>query len=56
MVELLIAKGADFNTKDIWYKKLLHHAAENGHTDLARFLIAKGADILKAKPTCTTQP
>ncbi|GAI46299.1 unnamed protein product, partial [marine sediment metagenome] len=45
VVELLIAKGADVNTKgSAGYTSLLY-AAQSGHSEIAKLLIAKGADI-----------
>ena len=44
--ELLIAAGADVNTKDDWKEYTpLHSAAEGGHKELVELLIAKGADV-----------
>lgn len=51
MVKLLIAKGADLNTKDQQQRRTsLHYAAENGRITLVELLIAKGANVnAKAK-------
>ena len=46
IAELLIAEGADVNTKPGDEETTpLHLAAMNGHTEVAELLIAKGADV-----------
>ena len=42
---LLIAEGADVNTKDRWGKTSLHYAASKGHKEVATLLITEGADV-----------
>jgi ankyrin repeat protein len=44
LVELLIANGADVNTR-YWNGTPLLAAAAAGHTDVVKLLIAKGADV-----------
>jgi ankyrin repeat protein len=45
IVELLLAKGADVNTRNGGGNTPLHWAAKYGHKDVAELLLAKGADI-----------
>ena len=47
IAELLIAKGADVNTKDEEESTPLHYAASQGfaHEEIAELLIDKGADV-----------
>ena len=41
-----MAAGTDVNAKhDDWGTTPLHHAAEEGHKEIAELLIAKGADV-----------
>ena len=47
---LLIAEGADVNTKDRWGKTPLHFAASKGQKEVATLLIAESADV-NAKTT-----
>ena len=47
---LLIAEGADVNTKDRWGKTPLHYAASKGQKEVATLLITEGADV-NAKTT-----
>ncbi len=45
-VRSLIADGTDVDGKeDSFLKTALHHAAMNGHRQIAEFLLAKGADV-----------
>jgi len=56
IAELLIAEGADVNTKPGDEETTpLHLAAMNGHTEVAELLIAKGADV-NAKDTQSKTP
>ena len=45
IVKLLIAEGADVNTKDERRETPLHWAVEYGHTEIAELLMAKDADV-----------
>ncbi len=46
VIELLIVKGADVNTKDQYYGETpLHYAAQHGDKHVAELLIANGADV-----------
>ena len=45
IVELLIAAGADVNTKDKYHGTPLHSAAEVGCKEITELLIAAGADV-----------
>jgi ankyrin repeat protein len=45
IVRLLIENGADVNTKDGFGDTVLMFACEQGHLDLANFLLESGADI-----------
>jgi ankyrin repeat protein len=45
IIELLIAKGADLNAKDVWEETLLFKAATKAHKEIAELLIANGADV-----------
>ena len=45
IVELLIAEGADVNTKDEDGETPLHLAALRGHKEIVELLIAAGADV-----------
>ena len=45
IAELLIAKGADLNAKDMMEYTPMHIAARGGHKEIAELLIAKGADV-----------
>ena len=45
IVELLIAKGAEVNTKDMNGVTPLYSAAGKGHREIAELLISKGADV-----------
>ena len=44
-VENLIAEGTLVDEKDALDKTALLWASENGHTDVAQFLVQKGADV-----------
>ena len=44
-IQLLIARGAEINTKDKYGETPLHYATENNHREIAGLLISKGADI-----------
>ncbi len=46
MARLLIAKGADVNTKNNWGKTPLHRAAQIGSKEMVELLIANGANIV----------
>ena len=45
IVELLIAKGADVNTKGVDDNTPLHSAAKFERKEIVELLIAKGADV-----------
>ena len=45
LVRLLIAHGADVDKPDMDSWTPLHAAAANGHVDIAKYLICKGADL-----------
>ena len=45
VIEEIIKKGADVNCADKNGWTPLHFACQNGHTELALALIAKGADV-----------
>ncbi len=45
IVELLVAKGADLNTKDNSGKTPLHEAASSGNQEIVELFVVKGADI-----------
>jgi ankyrin repeat protein len=45
VVELLLAKGADVNSKDNNGNRPLHWAAEMGCEDVVKLLLANGADV-----------
>ena len=45
LVKLLIVDGSDVNNREHGLKVPLHRAAISGHTEVAEFLLAKGADI-----------
>ena len=45
VAELLIAKGADVNMKDVEGVTPLHLAADRGHTEVVELLITKGAEV-----------
>ena len=47
--ELLIAKGADVNTKNKYGVTPLHFAARYGRKETVELLIAKGADVCVRK-------
>lgn len=58
VVQLLLSKGADVNTKDVNGKTPLHYAAEHGNARFARLLIANGAEVnarnhYSETPLCT---
>src|SRR5947209_2950562 len=44
-VEELLAAGYDIHGKDVDSATPLHHAAFNGHGDIVKLLIKKGADV-----------
>jgi ankyrin repeat protein len=45
IVELLIANGADVNTKDVVGMTPLHIAARRGHKEIVELLIDNGMDV-----------
>jgi ankyrin repeat protein len=45
IVENLIQKGTDLNTKDASGRTALHYAVEKGHKDIVELLIANGANV-----------
>jgi ankyrin repeat protein len=45
VVELLIAHGADVNSRDVRGWIPLHAAVDQGHVETGELLIAKGADL-----------
>jgi ankyrin repeat protein len=45
VAEVLLARGADVNAKDILGGTALHWAAINGHKETVAFLVANGADL-----------
>ena len=45
MVALLIEKGARVNQLSLRYHTALMHAASEDHVDIAKFLLAKGAEV-----------
>jgi ankyrin repeat protein len=45
VVELLLEKGADVESKDIFGKTPLSWAAWNGHEEAVKLLLEKGADM-----------
>ena len=53
-VESLIAEGTPVDEKDALDKTALLWASENGHTDVAQFLVRKGRAVLGLRmPTAT---
>jgi ankyrin repeat protein len=56
VAELLLAKGADVNTKDKYGSTPLHHAVSKGYKDLAKLLIASGADVNARASSGVTTP
>lgn len=50
-VRSLLEKGADPNDADIGIP-MVYHAAEDGHTEIVRLLIARGSDVNWREP-CT---
>ena len=45
MVKLLIDRGADVNTVDMYGRTPLHNACINSHLDMVQLLIDRGADV-----------
>jgi ankyrin repeat protein len=48
MVQLLLERGADFDTPDAIGATALHHAASRGHEDVVSLLLISGADASRA--------
>lgn len=56
MAEILLSNGSDVNARDVFSQTPLHYAATTGNIEVARVLVAHGADVNATNKSYLTRP